>query len=149
MKNLFPLLAGTLLLLSACSKEPSGGTAPVPAQGDGTGKFNFNMDTADYRVDTLLVSYRGRDGQTKTETILGRNSWSSADLVFKTGDSIHADVQAFGTALKSFPPAPAGLTFEVYPSVVAVPPVKTTGGTNTTPITGNRFQHRSSRYYTY
>ena len=149
MKNRFSLLAGLLLLFTACSKDSSNPVVLTPVVGDGTGRFNFSMDAADYRVDTLLISYRGRDGQVKTQTILGQNNWSSPDLVFKTGDSIRADVNAFGQTLKSSPLPPAGLTFEVYPSTIAVPTVKSTGGSNSTPVTGNRFQHTSSRYYTY
>ncbi len=149
MKKTFSLLVGAALLFASCSKAVSDPVNPVPVIGDGTGKFSFRMDTAAYRTDSLIVSYRSRDGQTKTQTISGQNSWDSPDLVFKTGDSIRADVKAFGVVLKNNPGAPEGLAFEVYPSFVAVPPVKNTAGTSSTPVTGNRFQHNSSLYYTY
>ena len=149
MKKSLLLIASAAMLFTACSKESSDPVTPTPVTGDGSGKFAFSMDTSIYRVDTLTISYRGRDGQVQSQTLLNTNSWSSPDLTFKTGDSLRAEVKAVGE-LKKTSGSVAGVTFTNNPTTTPVPTIQGTSGTNsTTVLNTTRFQHSSSRLNRY
>jgi hypothetical protein len=152
MRKSLLLVASAVLLFAACRKDSSDPVTPTPVTGDGTGKFTFSMDTALFRVDTLTVSYRGRDGQVRSLSFMGQNAWTSPDLLFKTGDSLQATVQAVGelkvptTSLSGL----AGVEFTANPSTIAVPVTKSTnGGSQTLKRNTTRFLHNSSRQNRY
>ena len=153
MKKALSLIACAAVLFTACSKDSSDPVptpTPTPVVGDGSGKFVFSIDTAIGTVDTLIVSYLGRDGQTKTETILGKNSWNSPDLVYKTGDSIRADVQAIGTVKNSGSSVATNLEFKANPSATPVPSLKSLKpNSGTLGITGKRFVVNRYAYNVY
>ncbi len=150
-KNTLLLIAGTALLFTACSKDSSDPVpTPTPVVGEGTGKFIFSVDTAIGTVDTLIVSYLSRDGQTKTETILGKNSWNSPDLTYKTGDSIHADVQAIGTVKVGISDFTTNFDFKANPSTAPVPtPKRMKTNSGTLEIKGKRFKSTRFTYNVY